>query len=937
MRHGKKNQRCLALLLCLQMVMLSLGGAAEAPGAVVETGKPAAGIETGTTGTDFGTAAEPAAYVLGEEEPRQWRQDPEKKEENSSGTPVPSNEGVGDDSDHSESEAERVGDDRNNSDANAENVGEHPQVMLQNVTGTERNPEDAAESTAGVKEDAEGYDGAAKPHAGTEDTSNPEAVILVEEPDGSMESGMTGEAPEGPTEPGTAAETEERGEGSSLESSEAAELPDSADAAPGTARAEESGDTDASEQPDGMDTAPETAGAEESENADVHEPSDAAAETVKVEEADASEARAGEAEAEPAEDATVLPVETPTSEGLTGLEETDPSASLEGTGTAGPDETGNAETANGEGGASSPAAQVFDLSVTEAETEAAYRQLRFHFISEGQEYYCFVTGLRTDAPAEHEGFTRMAQEIADSFLRGEGFTLSSETALDRYGLELELIDAEKIDGTARGDRNMCWAASAADLLEMTGWNVHGDEDGAFSAIRDAFSDLGSYQEAGISWYLDGINTEQYITTGGRVAYRELNTGAAQQLQPGTGGYWTDYAAGEAAQQLSTRSDGAEVLDQGLEQLEEGYGLGLGAYYYQDERYLGSAHALTVFGYIREMLEQAAGDLRALILADSDDRAENQEAAPENRPDEYVMYRVAERATEEGETYLELTDYGASWYQTRIGNITVLAPRSAMAANRETEGTRDARNTANLIPEAMTAVDGDGFLVSEAEAGSEVTLELDFMNRAYEALPEGAVIRYAVHVYLNGELTETVESSVATEGLRPMRGAADSLMLTLAEAGEYTFGWEILGIQSADGSDLQEAYTRDNSYSGLTCRVTVQAAETENTEAPEKADGDGAEIPERKAEKIYRLTVVLATDRDYTLFFESETPTAERFRSLWNRETHAQVDPKLYTISKAAAGYEISFEKEMIEALGPGDHMFVLYGAEDRVLIQIRIL
>ena len=98
---------------------------------------------------------------------------------------------------------------------------------------------------------------------------------------------------------------------------------------------------------------------------------------------------------------------------------------------AGTDEAENTETANGEGGASSPAAQIFDLSVTEAEAEDAYRQLRFHFISEGQEYYCFVTGLRTGAAAEHEGFTRMAQEIADSFLRREGFTLSSETALER--------------------------------------------------------------------------------------------------------------------------------------------------------------------------------------------------------------------------------------------------------------------------------------------------------------------------------------------------------------------------------------------------------------------------------------------------------------------------------------------------------------------------
>jgi len=228
MRDGNKKRKCLALLLCLQMVMMSLGGAAETPDAGTMAEGLAAAVGTGTTGTDSGAAAEPAAYVLGEEEPSQWSRNSENREEEPAETTAPPNEKVGDGSDKSKIKADRVENNSDNPKINAEYVGELIQISLQNTFGAETEPENVPESTAGVKE---GLDDAAEDNAEAEETSDPETVISAEEADGSTKSGPTVEAQDGSAQPGTAGKKEKTGDGASpeIEFEETAALSDGTD------------------------------------------------------------------------------------------------------------------------------------------------------------------------------------------------------------------------------------------------------------------------------------------------------------------------------------------------------------------------------------------------------------------------------------------------------------------------------------------------------------------------------------------------------------------------------------------------------------------------------------------------------------------------------------------------------------------------------------
>ncbi len=113
--------------------------------------------------------------------------------------------------------------------------------------------------------------------------------------------------------------------------------------------------------------------------------------------------------------------------------------------------------------------QITGLSLTSVETNDNYSTLSFSFTSGNDEYSCLVTGLGEIETAEStiEACERLAQTIVSCFLSGEVFTLPDQTAQEQFGLSLNLIDAEKNDMFG-SDRNICWAASASDMLEYAG-------------------------------------------------------------------------------------------------------------------------------------------------------------------------------------------------------------------------------------------------------------------------------------------------------------------------------------------------------------------------------------------------------------------------------------------------------------------------------------
>ncbi len=70
--------------------------------------------------------------------------------------------------------------------------------------------------------------------------------------------------------------------------------------------------------------------------------------------------------------------------------------------------------------------------------------------------------------------------------------------------EIPFADADK---TESGDLNMCWAASAANLLQWAGWVA--DEDDAFDIFRAQFEDKPGYVYDALSYYF--ANFESGVT------------------------------------------------------------------------------------------------------------------------------------------------------------------------------------------------------------------------------------------------------------------------------------------------------------------------------------------------------------------------------------------------------------------------------------------
>ena len=613
-------------------------------------------------------------------------------------------------------------------------------------------------------------------------------------------------------------------------------------------------------------------------------------------------------------------------------------------GAAGKEKTENGSAENPPAAAES---EISAVKISPVETNSRYSQMSFSFTQGGQEYTCLVTGIEEKTENTAEAYQKLAEGIAASFLAGEVFTLSDQTAEAEYGLRIDLIDAEKTNRFTGEDSRICWAASASDMLEFAGWNKtgesepSGDEDSIFQDFRDHFNNLGGYQTSGISWYLDGVNPEQSIYKGsGNIAYDQTRTSGAAQQDKDSGGYWPEYAAAEAAPETGTYDEVEAQLEDAADKLAEGYAVGLGTYYYQDENTMSSGHALSVFGYIREKLNQAAAAIRALFISDSDNRATSRDtAAPENRPNEYSMYTVTPFENRQGSA-VQLENYDQTSLTAVIGMVSTLQPKAQ--AEQDTAGTRDAVNSPNLVPvDVKLSADG------EVDPGTVVDLELDLENRAYTAVPENATVRYAVQVYRDGEKVEQKEYSLTTEKVNPNRSIAGSARLLLDTPGEYEFSVEILGISTAEGEPIQEAYLRDNGYQGVPRRLTVRAMEEKEktaeespeTNAPANAASAGTGREEQSpvsAEKIYRLTVILATDTEYELEFEAPAASPEDFLRLWDRETGETVDSENYQISGAAGRFTIAFTEAFIRGLKPGHNDFVLTGPRGRVLIRISI-
>ena len=584
---------------------------------------------------------------------------------------------------------------------------------------------------------------------------------------------------------------------------------------------------------------------------------------------------------------------------------------------------------------------VSDVSVSAVATNPRYSKLVFSFTDEttNQTYRCLMTGLKASEENTAEGYNRLAYDVAVNFLSGQTLPLSAERMANRYGLEIELIDAEKQDAHTGADTSLCWAASAADMIELAGWNVYDSEDEAFADLSASFNNLGGTQQMAIKWFVDGINPRQLTAEEGRILYQNTTSGAAQQLAEGTGGYWRQYAAPAVSPDNGAYDEIETLLTDGMQKLEQGYALGIGVFTYKDRVNQGMGHSLTVFGYIGELLNQTIRRISALFVADSDNDAYGQSTPPSERRNSYTMYRLRDYSNGNFDS-LELSGYkDAEDTHVVIGTVTSMAPRQT--APSETAGTRNPQQSVNLVPVSMEIMNSARQEITEANAGDTISLSLEITNESYTRLPENAVAEVTIHATRNGTRLADTTGQVRLNGMDPLESLSSSFSYDVLAPGNYTFRMEITSVKDASGNPVPEAYLSDNLLQ-KTKQIVVYAVQPRigpETEAPAQNIAPAGQPPLAigTAEKIYKLQVVLGDETTYLTDFSAPVSTQAAFLDLRALKTREIVDPKNYQISMKNGKFQLKFAELFLRTLKPGNNDFELLFDGGRILFRIIIL
>jgi len=194
-------------------------------------------------------------------------------------------------------------------------------------------------------------------------------------------------------------------------------------------------------------------------------------------------------------------------------------------------------------------------------------------------------------------------------------------------------DAEKTSDNSEDDL-LCWAASASNVLEWTGWGQVGGmttTDDMFGYFQDHWTDVGGNPYYAWDWWFDGTNDSP-------------NTSSWAQVDVSGGGFWSGEDISDYRYYSTDDSAAMATIDSWL---HSGYGttISIGG---------AGAHSITVWGFETD----SAGDYAGLYVTDSDD----DEGGTGTRPDKLRYYDVA---YSNSRWYLD--DYAGSdgWYITEV--------------------------------------------------------------------------------------------------------------------------------------------------------------------------------------------------------------------------------------------------------------------------------
>ncbi|NLF31886.1 MAG: hypothetical protein GX591_13485 [Planctomycetes bacterium] len=259
---------------------------------------------------------------------------------------------------------------------------------------------------------------------------------------------------------------------------------------------------------------------------------------------------------------------------------------------------------------------------------------------------CVLIPLGTSARGAPLGYDGLIGAAGGAAPAGESFMLT-----EAFGGTF--ADAEK-DPYNSNDNQMCWAATAANILQWTGWGrvddgtgaVLADADAIFDYFVDHWTDVGGMMSVGWDWWFDGTSSTQ-----GRAGWSQVDV-------PGGG-----FHAGVDPVHLYVRFQETSNLLWAIDILLHG-GYGVGAAIYRPNLSGGLyGHSLTVWG-----IDVLDDDYLGLWVSDSDDAKHL--ADPPDALRYYAVQLVAGR--------WHLQDYAGTdaWYLGTVEGLAMMPEPSA---------------------------------------------------------------------------------------------------------------------------------------------------------------------------------------------------------------------------------------------------------------------
>lgn len=480
--------------------------------------------------------------------------------------------------------------------------------------------------------------------------------------------------------------------------------------------------------------------------------------------------------------------------------------------------------------------------------------LTFEFAdADSNDYYGRISGMRNIAGMTADVMEEIVQIVGSHFAGGSSARVCG-------GEHYQLVDAEKYagkdnntvsSGAPYGDANLCWAASTANMLVMTGWNDGMNEDEIMSEFTENYFDEGLFQYSGIKFFFNGINEDQEAADtadkiGAKNAVFVENDSAelmssTQVRDPGRDdngniinvGHHNKYAAECVTECIDAATYGtAELGKIIIDAVDHDNAVGLDVVFYNGDSRVG-VHALTVTGYIKSSDDR----LVALIIADSDndielkkeyaDSAKATLAEREARSNTYDMLLTGSFEHQEKE-YITLEDYKFSNPKMKYDNaviqqVAILKSCRDKSAALEQIGTKDAANTPDII--LRNGADAGEDTILSTKVGEKFDIPMVVTNRSYKgySAKDKPVIKGRLIIYRDeSRISESpFDIALTTDSYSTGEANCDfsvSLKYAFPQVGEYSVDVEILGVYSG-GEKLEEAYTVNN-YLKNAVNVTV---------------------------------------------------------------------------------------------------------------------